>query len=229
MGRADRHVPRVRRRSRQRRGLSRHRPQQERHRQRRRVRASSAATSARATAGARGCRTCRPRAQDREYTQTDLAGNDAQLAFTGTSQLAIADFVWKWAPNGNAQDTNFKLQGEYFWRREHGDLTYDATARSASRRPATTRSRPERLLRRRASSSSCRTGASACATTGSIRAASTTARTASISRNGVVQSAAHGGDARLDAVGIQPLPPAVRSRAKRGPTSPTTRSSSNTS
>ena len=27
---------------------------------------------------------------------------------------AIADFVWKWAPNGNARETNFKLQGEYF-------------------------------------------------------------------------------------------------------------------
>ena len=33
--------------------------------------------------------------------------------------------MWKWAPNGNAQERNFKLQGEYFWRREDGDLTYD--------------------------------------------------------------------------------------------------------
>lgn len=65
-------------------------------------------------------------AKERDYTQTDFAGNDAQLAFSGRSQLAIADFVWKWAPNGNAMDHNFKLQGEYFWRREHGDLTYDA-------------------------------------------------------------------------------------------------------
>ncbi|HUQ28344.1 MAG TPA: hypothetical protein VM051_07110 [Usitatibacter sp.] len=30
----------------------------------------------------------------------------------------IVDFVWKWAPNGNARVTNFKLQGEYFRRRE---------------------------------------------------------------------------------------------------------------
>jgi len=65
-------------------------------------------------------------ARNRDYTEMDLAGNDAQLAFSGRSQLAIADFVWKWAPNGNAIDTNFKLQGEYFWRRERGDLTYDA-------------------------------------------------------------------------------------------------------
>jgi len=63
-------------------------------------------------------------AKNRDYTQTDFAGNDAQLSFTGRSQLAIADFVWKWAPNGNATDRNFKLQGEYFWRRENGDLTY---------------------------------------------------------------------------------------------------------
>jgi hypothetical protein len=65
------------------------------------------------------------RAQDRNYTQTDLAGNDAQLGFSGSSRLAVADFVWKYAPNGNSQQTNFKLQGEYFWRRESGDLTYD--------------------------------------------------------------------------------------------------------
>jgi hypothetical protein len=65
-------------------------------------------------------------ASNRDYTQTDLAGNDAQLSFSGRTQLAIADFVWKWAPNGNALETNFKLQGEYFWRREHGDLTYDS-------------------------------------------------------------------------------------------------------
>ena len=69
-------------------------------------------------------------ARDRTWTQTDLAGNDADLAFSGRSKLAIADFVWKWAPNGNAQERNFKLQGEYFWRRESGDLTYASTATS---------------------------------------------------------------------------------------------------
>ncbi len=66
------------------------------------------------------------RAQDRDYSQVDLAGNNAQVGFNGTSHVAIADFVWKYAPNGNAQNTNFKLQGEYFWRRENGDFTYDA-------------------------------------------------------------------------------------------------------
>ena len=65
------------------------------------------------------------RAQDRDYSQIDLSGNDAQVGFSGSSRLAVADFVWKYAPNGNAQDTNFKLQAEYFWRRESGDFTYD--------------------------------------------------------------------------------------------------------
>jgi hypothetical protein len=62
--------------------------------------------------------------RDRTWIETDLAGSDASLAFSGHSQIAIADFVWKWAPNGNAQDRNFKLQGEYFWRRERGDLSF---------------------------------------------------------------------------------------------------------
>ena len=66
------------------------------------------------------------RPSERLYAQDDLAGNSAQLAFSGKSQLAVADFVWKWAPNGNAMSTSFKLQGEYFWRKEDGDLTYDA-------------------------------------------------------------------------------------------------------
>ena len=64
-------------------------------------------------------------AKNRDYAQMDAAGNDAPVSYSGTSRVAIADFVWKWAPSGNAQERNFKLQGEYFWRRERGDLTYD--------------------------------------------------------------------------------------------------------
>jgi hypothetical protein len=62
----------------------------------------------------------------RETTQYDTIGNLARTSLTGKSRLTVADFVWKYAPNGNAQQTNFKVQAEYFWRREHGDLTYDA-------------------------------------------------------------------------------------------------------
>jgi hypothetical protein len=66
------------------------------------------------------------RANGRDTTQFDAAGNLVQTSFAGKSRLAVADFIWKYAPNGNAIDTNFKVQAEYFWRRERGDLTYDA-------------------------------------------------------------------------------------------------------
>lgn len=46
---------------------------------------------------------------DRTYSQEDQAGGLADLAFTGHTDLAIADFVCKWAPNGNARERNAKL------------------------------------------------------------------------------------------------------------------------
>jgi hypothetical protein len=42
--------------------------------------------------------------------------------FTGKSKLAGIDFVWKWAPNGNAKERNFKFQTEYFTRDENGSF-----------------------------------------------------------------------------------------------------------
>ena len=35
-------------------------------------------------------------------------------ALDGRRDTGIADLVWKWAPNGNARQTNFKVQAEYF-------------------------------------------------------------------------------------------------------------------
>ena len=61
-------------------------------------------------------------ARDRSLSQPDDLGDGPALGFTGTSHIAAADFVWKWAPNGNPHTTNFKLQGEYLWRRERGDV-----------------------------------------------------------------------------------------------------------
>ena len=50
-----------------------------------------------------------------------VSGNsDAPLLFNGDSDLLIADFVWKWSPNGNWQERNFKFQTEYLWRDENG-------------------------------------------------------------------------------------------------------------
>ncbi|MBI5039754.1 MAG: carbohydrate porin [Gammaproteobacteria bacterium] len=49
--------------------------------------------------------------------------------FDGDSNVSIADFVWKWAPHGNAKTTNFKFQTEYLQRNEDGrfnGLDYDA-------------------------------------------------------------------------------------------------------
>jgi hypothetical protein len=57
----------------------------------------------------------------------DLDATDANVvnSFTGTSQVWIADAVWKWAPNGNTNNTSVKLQGEYLHRNEDGSLNTD--------------------------------------------------------------------------------------------------------
>lgn len=54
------------------------------------------------------------------FTASD--GADAVGIFDGKSKTMIADFVWKWAPDGNPKYRSFKLQGEYFQRREKGSL-----------------------------------------------------------------------------------------------------------
>jgi hypothetical protein len=55
----------------------------------------------------------------------ESAGADESLvAFTGDSRLYGADFVWKWAPNGNTVQRNFVFQAEYFWRDESGDVDF---------------------------------------------------------------------------------------------------------
>lgn len=54
-------------------------------------------------------------------------GEELPGAFTGDSDLWIADFVWKWAPDGNPNVRNLKVQGEFFRRSEDGvfeDLDY---------------------------------------------------------------------------------------------------------
>jgi hypothetical protein len=38
----------------------------------------------------------------------------------GNVDIYGVDAVYKWAPNGNTKDVNFKLQGEYFIKKEHG-------------------------------------------------------------------------------------------------------------
>ena len=43
-------------------------------------------------------------------------------AFTGDSNLTIADFIWKWAKNGNPRDRYYTVQAEYLRRSESGTL-----------------------------------------------------------------------------------------------------------
>lgn len=63
--------------------------------------------------------------QNQEFSDVNLAGSTVTNSFSGDSHLWIADFVWKYAPNGNPIYTNFKLQAEYLRRHNSGDLTYD--------------------------------------------------------------------------------------------------------
>ncbi|MYM86076.1 hypothetical protein GTP91_02665 [Rugamonas sp. FT82W] len=58
-------------------------------------------------------------AEKRAYEDEGLTNN-----FSGKSNTWIADAIYKWAPNGNPTNTNFKLQGEYFRRKESGTLNY---------------------------------------------------------------------------------------------------------
>lgn len=50
-------------------------------------------------------------------------GGGASELFSGDSDLTIADFVWKWSPQGNSASRSVKVQGEYFRRSEDGLYT----------------------------------------------------------------------------------------------------------
>ncbi len=65
------------------------------------------------------------RAKGREghFEDTDPLGpNEVAGRFSGRSRTVAADFVWKWAPDGNPRYRNFKIQAEVFRRTESGDL-----------------------------------------------------------------------------------------------------------
>lgn len=69
-------------------------------------------------------------AGNRSYADIDHTGTTVTNAFSGSSNVLIADGIYKWSPNGNPVQTNFKLQGEYFYRKESGAMTYDTQAQS---------------------------------------------------------------------------------------------------
>ena len=50
-----------------------------------------------------------------------VSGNeDEPLLFSGRTDIWMAEFVWKWAPNGNNKQRNFSFQAEYMWRNADG-------------------------------------------------------------------------------------------------------------
>jgi len=65
------------------------------------------------------------KATDQALVATNFAGDNVTNSFNGSTRVFVADAIWKWAPNGNATRTNFKLQGEYLHGTRRGTLDYD--------------------------------------------------------------------------------------------------------
>jgi hypothetical protein len=75
------------------------------------------------------------RAEDRVSEGVpDLPGTPGGVSnsFSGDSRTAGLDFVWKYSPNGNTANRYVKVQGEYFRRKENGQLTYDTAGVSTT-------------------------------------------------------------------------------------------------
>jgi hypothetical protein len=70
--------------------------------------------------------------RDRAFDDVDSAGATVTNSFTGKTNLWVVDGVLKWAPEGNPTYNNFKLQGEYFRRKENGSLTFDTAGAALS-------------------------------------------------------------------------------------------------
>ncbi|HYP69926.1 MAG TPA: hypothetical protein VEP93_03535, partial [Variovorax sp.] len=70
------------------------------------------------------------KASDQALLMSNGAGGEFTNAFTGKSRVYVLDGVWKWAPDGNASRTNFKLQGEYMRAERDGDMVVDSTGAS---------------------------------------------------------------------------------------------------
>lgn len=62
----------------------------------------------------------RPRGRESHFE--DASEIEALTGFSGDSKTWIADFVWKWAPEGNPTQRHLKLQAELFQREEEGEL-----------------------------------------------------------------------------------------------------------
>lgn len=67
----------------------------------------------------------RTKPRDRAYEDIDSAATLVTNSFSGNSKTVGLDFVWKWAPQGNASQQNLSFQSEWFRRRESGTLAFD--------------------------------------------------------------------------------------------------------
>ena len=65
------------------------------------------------------------KATNQTLTALDAMDNKVDNAFSGSTRVWVVDGVWKWAPDGNATRTNFKLQGEYLRSTRAGSLSDD--------------------------------------------------------------------------------------------------------
>lgn len=72
------------------------------------------------------------KAGDQALQATAASGETVDAAFAGRTRVWVADAVWKWAPNGNASRTSFKLQGEYLRSTRSGTLTFDPTGAASA-------------------------------------------------------------------------------------------------
>lgn len=72
-----------------------------------------------------GISVLRAKASDQALTQLDANDAAVDSLFSGRTDITVLDAVWKWAPDGNAVRTNFKLQGEWMRSSRSGTLAYD--------------------------------------------------------------------------------------------------------
>jgi hypothetical protein len=79
--------------------------------------------------------------RDRVFQDVDSMDAAVTDSFSGRSRLWVLSGVLKWAPNYNSTATSFKLQAEYFRRKEDGDLTFDTQAASSGPRTGSFTSR----------------------------------------------------------------------------------------
>jgi hypothetical protein len=72
------------------------------------------------------------KADAQALTGIDAAGSPIDSLFSGRTRVTVLDAVWKWAPEGNATRTNFKLQGEWLRSTRTGTLDYDTAGANLS-------------------------------------------------------------------------------------------------